>query len=144
MTTPSDEQAQTFRRRHLRLGWWTLAAFIALGMVLDTLHGLKISWYLDASNPTPRFMWTLAHSHGTLVGLVNVAFASAVDGLPARMRAPASNVLIGASVLLPGGFLLGGMYTYAGDPGLGALIVPLGGLLLLAAVVLVAVGLSCR
>jgi hypothetical protein len=50
--------------------------------------------------------------------------------------------LIGASVLLPGGFFLGGFFIYDGDPGLGALLVPVGGVLLLIAVFLTARGIS--
>ena len=43
-----------------------------------------------------------------------------------------------ASLLLPGGFFLGGVVIYAGDPGLGILLVPVGALLLLTAVLLTA------
>jgi hypothetical protein len=50
----------------------------------------------------------------------------------------AGNCLLGASVLLPGGFFLGGLFLYGGDPGLGVLLVPLGALLLLVAVLLTA------
>jgi len=50
---------------------------------------------------------------------------------------PESNRL-GASVLLPRGFFLGGVVTHAGDPGLGILLVPVGALLLLTAIFLTA------
>ena len=39
-----------------------------------------------------------------------------------------------ASVLLPGGFFLGGVVFYAGDPGIGVLLVPAGAALLLYAI----------
>src|SRR6266404_454558 len=29
-------------RRHLGFGWWTVLIFLTLGLVLETLHGLKI------------------------------------------------------------------------------------------------------
>ena len=32
--------------------------------------------------------------------------------------------LLGAALLLPGGFLLGGLFPYGGDPGLGIFLVP--------------------
>ncbi len=48
--------------------------------------------------------------------------------------------LIGASILLPGGFFLGGIAFYGGDPGLGILLVPVGAVLLIAAVFAVARG----
>jgi hypothetical protein len=43
-----------------------------------------------------------------------------------------------ASLLLPGGFFLGGLVYYAGDPGPGVLLVPVGAVLLLTAVFLMA------
>jgi hypothetical protein len=50
-------------------------------------------------------------------------------------------LLIGASILLPVGFFLGGVQFYGGDPGLGVLVVPIGAILLLAALFLIASGL---
>jgi hypothetical protein len=46
--------------------------------------------------------------------------------------------LIGASILLPGGFFLGGVGFYGGDPGLDILTVPVGAALLVIAVCLIA------
>jgi hypothetical protein len=126
--------------RHLRFGWWSLAVFGTLGLVLETLHGFKIGAYLDVSNETRRLMWTLAHAHGTLLGLVHLGFAltvrlAALD--PVRLGR-ASTSFAAASVLLPGGFFLGGIRFYAGDPGVGVAFVPVGAILLIAAAVMVA------
>ena len=30
--------------RHLRVGWWSLVVFVAMGLVLEAMHGLKIGW----------------------------------------------------------------------------------------------------
>ena len=60
--------------RHLRFGWWALALYICLGIVLETMHGFKIAWYLDVGNDTRRLMFTLGHFHGTMLALVNVAY----------------------------------------------------------------------
>ena len=120
--------------RHLRIGWWSLLAFASLGLFLDALHALKVGWYLNVETETRRLMWTLAHAHGTLLSLVNLGFASAVlrihDWSPPR-RGAASACLVGATILMPMGFFLGGVRIYAGDPGLGSLLVPPGGVLLL-------------
>ena len=70
---PSDFTALV--RLHLRFGWWALCGFVLLGIVLEGLHGLKLGFYLDLSNATRRHMWTLAHAHGTLLGLINIAYA---------------------------------------------------------------------
>jgi len=48
--------------------------------------------------------------------------------------------LRGATCLMPAGFFLGGLFIYSGDPGLGILLVPAGGLLLVVAVFLTACG----
>jgi hypothetical protein len=130
-------------KRHLRFGWWVLLLFLAMGLALEALHGFKAGLYLNVSNETRRLMWTLAHAHGTLLGLVNIAFALTVRLLPewaARERGVASLCLRGATLLLPAGFFLGGIFIYSGDPGLGILLVPVGGLLLLVAVFLTASG----
>ena len=101
--------------------------------------------YLDVSNSTRRLMWTLAHAHGTLLGMAHVIFGLSLQVLPEldSHRLPLiSFSLIGASVLLPGGFLLGGITFYSGDPGLGIAVVPVGATLLLLAVLLIARSIS--
>lgn len=128
-------------RRHLRIGWWSLLVFLTLGMVLETLHGFKIGWYLNVSNETRRLMWSLAHAHGTLFSLIHIAFAATLSLLPARAGNwpdTASMFLNAATVLLPGGFFLGGLYIYGGDPGIGVYLVPLGAFCLLFAVLITA------
>ena len=127
--------------RHLQWGWWSLLVFLTAGLLLESLHGFKVETYLKVSNETRRLMWTLAHAHGTLLGLVNLAFASTLRGLPSwpdgRKRF-ASSALLAATVLMPAGFFLGGVFIYAGDPGLGILLVPIGGILLFIAVFMTA------
>jgi len=140
MTSDDNHVART-GSTHLQVGWWALLGFLTVGVVLETLHGFKVRWYLDASNETRRLMFTLGHSHGTLLGLVNVAFALTQRRLPdwrPIVRALASRCLTGATLLLPGGFLLGGFFVHGGDPGLGIVLVPPGALLLLVAVLLTA------
>lgn len=126
-------------RRHFLWGWWLLFVFGALGAVLEVLHGLKVGFYLDLGNATRRLMWTLAHAHGVLLGLVNIAFAATLQlrGMRAERAGLASATLLGASVLLPGGFLLGGIVVHGGDPSLGVLLTPAGAALLLLSVFLV-------
>lgn len=127
--------------RHLALGWWGLFGFAGLGVVLEALQGLRIGWYLDVSNEARRLMFTLAHAHGTLLSLVNLAFAFTLESrLGPRLANPAlaSTLLLAAWILLPVGFLAGGVVIYDGDPGLGVLLVPIGAVLLIYACALVA------
>jgi hypothetical protein len=134
-----DEEAPELHRavrRHLAAGWLAVLLFLTLGAVLEMLHGYKVGWYLDVGNSARRLMWTLAHAHGTLLGMLNILFALTVRHLSwaGGSQRVASAALLGATVLLPGGFFLGGIVIYAGDPGLGILLVPVGGLGLLLAV----------
>jgi hypothetical protein len=132
-------------RRHLRFGWAAILVFLTLGLVLEALHGFKVQAYLSVMNETRRLMWTLAHAHGTLLGLANIAFAFTVHCTPGWQsggRAVASYAIIAASLVMPGGFFLGGVWVYAGDPGLGIVLVPIGGVLLFTAVLLAALSLK--
>ncbi|HJZ88446.1 MAG TPA: hypothetical protein VKN99_24910 [Polyangia bacterium] len=137
MTSPP---ADPLALRHLRLGWVLVLVSSALGLALETLHGFKVQWYLGIVAEPRRLMWTLAHAHGTLLGLLNLALAVTLRVLPdesPRLAALASASLSAASILIPSGFWLGGLYVQGGDPGLGSLLVPLGGLLLLFALALI-------
>jgi hypothetical protein len=134
----NDEVARpgTAAQRHLWFGWWSLALFAAGGLILETLHGFKVGSYLDASNDTRRLMWTLAHAHGALIGVLNVLYGLTL-GLESKPVRP-SHALMAAGVLLPLGFFLGGLVYYGGDPGFGIVLVPAGAVLLIAALVSIA------
>jgi hypothetical protein len=128
--------------RHTRFGWWALLAFLSLGLVLEALHGFKIGWYLDVSNETRRLMFTLAHTHGTLLGILNLVFALSlksglIGGEVGRLKL-ASTCLVWGAILMPIGFALGGITIYGGDPGIPIVISPIGALLVLASVGLTA------
>jgi hypothetical protein len=140
-TTGTAERASastSLVARHVRLGWLALLVFLTLGIALEAMHGFKVAWYMNVANETRRFMWTLAHAHGTLLGLVQLGYAFTLRELELEAQPGAridSACLNAATVLLPGGFFLGGVMVYGGDPGVGILLVPVGALLLLAAVV---------
>lgn len=130
------------QNRHLSFGWKMLFFFLLLGLTLETLHGFKVDWYLEFNSETRRFLWTLAHAHGALLALVNLCFAltlSTQENFDSKKVAWISPTLLAASVLLPVGFFLGGIVVYQGDPGAGILLAPVGAVLLLIAVGLVAV-----
>ena len=144
--TEKEDDVELVVRRHLAFGWWTLAVFTTLGLLLEAAHGLKLGWYLDLSNATRRLSFTLGHAHGTLLGLVNLAFALTVKHarMSALSLARASFSLRAATVLMPVGFMLGGISVYAGDPGFAIVLVPPAGALLVLALVLIARGFSSR
>ena len=142
----STPRAQTIKKnahRNLRFGWWSLLVFLSLGGALETLHGFKIGWYVDVGNETRRLMFTLAHAHGTLLALINIAAgltALKVDRF--ELRPSVSFALIWAAILLPAGFFLGGIVIYDGDPGLGVWLVPVGAILLFYSVTRIALDVS--
>ncbi len=146
-TPQSDVTASTLAitRLHLCAGWWAFLVFLTLGVALEALHAIKAPMYLDVGNETRRLMWTLSHAHGTLLSVVHIAFAATVSLMPAwnaNSRSLASRCLLAGSLLVPAGFFLGGVFIYRGDPGLGALLVPAGAVLLFVAAFLTARGVK--
>ena len=136
-------------QRHIRFGWWSLLTFVALGILLESLLAYKVTWYLgeDYEN-IRRLMWRLAHAHGTLLSLVHLLFAMTVHLVPATVSQRgarfASPCFMAASFLLPGGFFLGGIFTFEqhADPGMGIFLVPVGALMMVVAVLLTALGVT--
>jgi hypothetical protein len=126
--------------RHRRFGWTALLVWMSGGLLLELFHGFKLGSYL--LDPLRRELWTLAHFHGALLSVVNLVYLrwAEAPGLSASARERASRALIAGSVLMPVGFLLGGLFHYEGDPGLGIFLAPLGALALLYPVALQTLG----
>jgi hypothetical protein len=134
-------------RTHLRFGWIGLLGWAMLGITLEGLHAFKSSAYLGVGREVRRLMWTLAHAHGIGFSLVHVALAATVGLLlasaaesgaahPQESKLVLGSRLLGwASLLIPGGFFLGGVVTYEGDPGIGVILVPVGAVLLMVSLV---------
>lgn len=132
MTDSSGTTA--LQRRHLRIGWGGLLLFVILGGVLEAMHGFKVDWYLAVGNETQRLLWRLSHAHGTFLSLVHIGFAATLPHLGENVPKLAAACLTGASIALPGGFLLGAFGGHGGDPGVGIVLVPLGLVLLVVAI----------
>jgi len=119
-------------RRHWKLGFWGLLFFLSLGMFLESLHGFKVSWYLNVSSETRRLMWRLAHAHGTVFSLLNLVYALCLlAARPVPAAAWCSRCVVAGTLLVPVGFFLGGLVVRGGDPSAGVFLVPIGGLALL-------------
>jgi hypothetical protein len=120
--------------RHHVFGWSALFVFLLGGYGLEMLEGFKLSSFV--LDPIRRELWTLAHFHGALLGLVNLVYTNWADREPMSraLRARASSSLLVGSALLPLGFFLGGAAHHEGDPGIGVLLVPAGATFLLFAV----------
>ena len=112
----------------IRQGWISLAAWIVFGLLIEGLIGFRSPVLLDDS--TRRDMFRLAHAHGTLLNLVLIAAAICARLDLIRFGRVTSLGLRAAVVLLPGGFLLGGIWHFKDDPGVAILLVPVGAVLL--------------
>ncbi|MCA9166971.1 MAG: hypothetical protein KDB23_04865, partial [Planctomycetales bacterium] len=96
-------------------------------------------------NETRRLLWTLAHSHGTLLSLMNIALALTLPYFPSASRLTIiSWTMVLAQWILPLGFFLGGAWPKGGDPSLWIVLVPLGGFFLLVSTLLIVYNLRAR
>src|SRR5258708_35994227 len=103
MRRPSKHALPVTQRadRNLRFGWWSLLVFLSLGAGLEALHGFKIGWYVDVGSETRRLMFTLAHAHGKLPALVNMAAGLAGRNVDrCSLRPSVAVALIWAVILL--------------------------------------------
>jgi hypothetical protein len=117
---------------HLRLSLATIAVFLAMGLWLESMFGLRTRGFVD--DDLRRELLRLGHAHGGLLGLLNLALAWAMT----RLETPASwapkirvAALFGAW-LVGLGFTFGGVWHGPTDPGAAVLVVPAGALMLFA------------
>lgn len=121
--------------RHHRLSLALLAVFLASGLWLEAMIGLRAAGWVD--DPLRREFLRLGHAHGGLLALVNLAIAWSLGEL-ATPEAWAGKIRIAAllgALLVGVGFMAGGLTHGPTDPGPPILVVPAGALLTLAAVI---------
>lgn len=117
--------------RCLAVGWTLVTTSLAFGLALESFQLVKLPFYLDVR--LRRELWTLAHAHGTLLGAVAIVAGLTVERLvpePAN-RTLIARLLTWGAVLVPLGFLGGGVANAEGDPSLAIVLVPMGSLLAL-------------
>lgn len=131
--------------RHLRAGYVGLAVYVALGIALEVLHAIKAPMLVDAGRETTRLLLRLGHAHGTLLSLINIAYALTVTIRPKLTTAKSvSPALLSSLVLVPVGFTLGALWARGGDPGIGVALVPVGAVALMFALVVLSRRLGRR
>ena len=124
--------------RHLRLSLGLVATFLAMGLWLEAMYGLRARGWIDDS--LRREFLRLAHAHGTLLGLLNVGLAWGMARLdtPGVWATRIRQAALAGAVLVPLGFAGGGLWHGPTDPGPLVLVVPAGAMMLLASVLAVA------
>ena len=132
----------SLKRRHLVFGWWTLATYMSVGLLLEALWAFRFNWYVSEAHAMRRLLWRLAHAHGTLFALIHIGFAASISMSSGKIGRSkfASACLLSGSLLMPGGFFLGGVYMQGngGDPGIGIFLAPVGAILMLLGVLITA------
>src|ERR1044071_9878587 len=123
-------------------GWIFLAAWIVFGLLIEGLIGFRSPALLD--DAVRQDMFRLAHAHGTLLNLVLIAAAICARLELVRIGPGASLGLRSSVILLPAGFLIGGLWHFKDEPGLALLLVPIGAVLLLASAIYLSLTLPRR
>lgn len=121
--------------RHLR---WSLALtglFLAMGLWLEAMIGLRAAGWVD--DPLRREFLRLGHAHGGVLALLNVGVAWALGQLqtPERWAGAIRRATLLGALLVGAGFVAGGLTHGPTDPGPPVLVVPAGALMLLGGVV---------
>jgi hypothetical protein len=116
----------------LRQGWASIAVWMSVGLLLEGLLGYKIPAYL--SDPQRRELFRLGHTHGTLLGIILIVAAFALDRGANVPKAAQIALRVGA-VLMPVGFFVAGIWHPESDPGLAIWLVPPSALLVIYAAI---------
>jgi uncharacterized membrane protein YgdD (TMEM256/DUF423 family) len=109
--------------------WLSIAIWMGFGLLLESLIGYRVPAYLR--DELRREIFRLAHTHGALLNIVLLAAALCIER---RLVSPSKMGLLSlriGAVLMPVGFLLGGIWHTEGEPGLGVWLAPFGGVLVI-------------
>lgn len=125
--------------RHLRLALLQVAVFLAVGLWLEAMYGLRADGWID--DDLRREFLRLGHAHGALLGILNLAIAWAMArlGTPESWARPIRVAALLGALLVGLGFFGGGLWHAPTDPGPIVLVVPAGAMMLLASCVAIAI-----
>jgi len=120
-----------------RQGWIGIAVWMSFGLLIEGLIGFRSPAYLQDS--VRRELFRLAHTHGTVLSiLLLVCVLYLAKNYVDPPAAAVWSLRIG-TVLMPVGFLLGGIWHYESDPGILIFLAPLGGLMIIFGMIAIAV-----
>jgi hypothetical protein len=110
-----------------------LGVWMSFGLLLEGLIAFRIPYYL--SDAVTREMFRLAHAHGTLLSLILVTVGLTVKAGYVSPAAIVTWMLRTGSILMPVGFLLGGIGNTANDPSPLVFLAPMGGIMIIFGIV---------
>jgi len=109
--------------------WFGLLFWMSMGLLFEGLIGYRSPAYLQ--DALRRELFRLAHAHGALLSILLLVMNLYL--LKQLISPPkiAVRALQAGVVLMPFGFLLGGVWHYESDPNFLIFLSPLGGLLII-------------
>jgi hypothetical protein len=135
-TKPVKNEGQSGGRQKFSLaaqGWFGLAIFMAFGLLFEGLIGYRSPAYLN--DPMRRELFRLAHAHGTILSLVLLIADQYLRSREIQIPRPAILSLRIGALLMPIGFLLGGIWHTETDPHFLVILSPIGGVMLVFGIV---------
>ena len=115
--------------RIAKQGWVSLAFWMSIGLLLESLMAYKAPDYLNDSQR--RELFRLAHAHGSALGLLLVVVAIWTRTTALSISRLAIFALRFGAGFLPIGFLTAGIWHPEGDPGITIWLVPISALALI-------------
>jgi uncharacterized membrane protein YgdD (TMEM256/DUF423 family) len=109
--------------------WLSIAVWMSFGLLLESLIGYRVPAYLR--DELRRELFRLAHTHGALLNLVLLGAALCIDRELVRPSKMGLLSLRLGAIVMPVGFLLGGIWHTEGEPGIGVWLAPMGGVLVI-------------
>jgi len=139
-TKPGTNESRTSGREKFSLasqGWFSLAIFMAFGLLFEGLIGYRSPAYLN--DMMRRELFRLAHAHGTILSLVLLIAAEYLNSRDIEIPRPAVLSLRIGAAIMPLGFLLGGIWHTETDPNFLVILSPIGGVMLIFAIVVIGI-----
>jgi hypothetical protein len=117
-----------------------IAAWMSFGLLLEGFIGFRVSAYMSVS--IRREMFQLAHTHGALLSLLLLLSALTISkDLVYPNKFSLLSLRIG-TILMPLGFLLGGIWTNKEEPNTLVFFAPIGGMLVILGVINLALSIK--
>lgn len=118
--------------------WLGIGLWMLFGLLVEGLIGFRAPAYM--TDEVRRELFRLAHAHGTLLNLMILAAYLFLQNSSIVVPNAAIISMRAGVVLMPLGFLLGGIWHYGSDPGLGIFLAPVGGIMVIFGVI--SIGIS--